>query len=75
MSNRKIKSIVIISHVIQFTNQNLQAIVYKLQAGSGFDEFSLRLNVVNESVDVPTCEREVLTVMFRDLLRYLSFWH
>ena len=73
MSNRKIKSIVIISHVIQFTNQNLQAIVYKLQAGSGFDEFSLRLNVVNESVDVPTCEREVLTVMFRDLLRYLSF--
>ena len=75
MSNRKIKSIVIISHVIQFTNQNLQVIVYKLQAGSGFDEFSLRLNVVNESVDVPTCEREVLTVMFRDLLRYLSFWH
>ena len=75
MSNRKIKSIVIISHVIQFTNQNLQAIVYKLQAESGFDEFSLRLNVVNESVDVPTCEREVLTVMFRDLLRYLSFWH
>ena len=75
MSNRKIKSIVIISHVIQFTNQNLQAIVYKLQAGSGFDEFSLRLNVVNESVDVPTCEREVLTVMIRDLLRHLSFWH